>query len=177
MVFIEPPPICKFQTQPTIYWVLSTWIENILNYFFSVDELRAKFDSRGSKFAGFKAAATGGSAAGAATHDANKQSFSHFLRQNNQSPDVQNHLKVCFCLTWKNYGHLGVLRSRLACLVQMMYETKMLRLFRWPLQMVTQLQIATWQRANNLGNWSIICLILIVRLPRCIWQGTRTRLI
>jgi len=62
----------------------------------TLDELRAKFDSRGSKFAGFKAAAPGGSAAGAATHDANKQSFSHFLRQNNQSPDVQNHLKVAF---------------------------------------------------------------------------------
>lgn len=63
----------------------------------TLDELKAKFDSRGSKFAGLKTSPTGSaSATGSATHDGNRQSFSHVLRQHDQSPDVQSHLKVAF---------------------------------------------------------------------------------
>jgi len=60
----------------------------------TLDELKAKFDSRGSKFGGLKAAPT--AAAATASLGGDKQSFSHVLRQHNQSPDIQSNLKVAF---------------------------------------------------------------------------------
>jgi len=61
----------------------------------TLDELKAKFDSRGSQFAGLRASPSSAATTGT-TSSTDKQSFSHVLRQHDQSPDIQSHLKVAF---------------------------------------------------------------------------------
>jgi len=61
----------------------------------TLDELKAKFDSRESKFTGLKTSPTNSTSTGTATSEG-KQSFSSVIRQHDQSPDVQSHLKVAF---------------------------------------------------------------------------------
>jgi len=62
----------------------------------TLDELKAKFDSRGSQFAGLRASPSANAASPAAAAATDKQSFSHVLRQHEQSPEIQSHLKVAF---------------------------------------------------------------------------------
>lgn len=56
----------------------------------TLDELKAKFDLRGSQFTGI------GSTSAIPMLDKDKQSFSQVLRQHDQSPEIQGHLKVAF---------------------------------------------------------------------------------